>query len=96
MVDGFSAESGRGPTQKGCSMNINLRDSYLEAFRAANPGSKEPRLSYEHGWWVFRYDGDRIHQRKRAVDLELALNVLVRRARQECNRAPLARETPFS
>ena len=34
-----------------------LRDLYLEAFHAANPNPSGgvPNLTYESGWWCFRY-----------------------------------------
>lgn len=29
--------------------------AFMDAFRAANPDSEVPQVSYEHGWWCFRY-----------------------------------------
>lgn len=35
-----------------------LREDYIAAFASANPTTKPtevPQLSYENGWWIFRY-----------------------------------------
>lgn len=46
-----------------------VRDDFLAAFAAANPGKEPPTLTYEAGWWCFRYRitgmvADRVRQRR--------------------------------
>jgi len=60
-----------------------LLESYLSAFRAANPDAYDrvPRITYENGWWIFRYgDSDVIHSRYRTARLLHMRDALERRS----------------
>lgn len=54
--------------------------NYLNAFAAANPDRELPILTYERGWWAFRYRsvGDLIDCRVRTSKLS-AMTVALRR-----------------
>lgn len=80
-------------------MNVNgrrwmeleiLRRAYLSAFCAANRDALDrvPLLTYENGWWCFRYrdDGSRVHQRvrhSRLREMTAGLEARSRAPRQE-------------
>jgi hypothetical protein len=61
-----------------------LRNSYITAFRRANGIAREPRISYENGWWVFRYGHDNhIDARYRTSKFIEITNRLVNRSKVE-------------
>ena len=54
-----------------------LKEAYLKAFAAANPGLRIPRLAYENGWWVIR--GRWSNRRIRSAQLIEMMDGLKRR-----------------
>lgn len=59
-----------------------FRDAFLAARLGANPGTEPPELTYENGWWCFRYRmTGMVPNRYRQAEVEQMLQRLLARAK---------------